>query len=419
MQVNAQNIESFKTKATALLMNLSDEPLVAFYAILPFILTKELHINAFELSFFLMLRPILSSFSFFWGVGLNYSKNPNLLKNNLLAWIIARIPFLFFPLINNFYYFLFASAVYQLFHKAGLPAWNEIIKRNITDKNERHKLFSTFSIYVFIESILLGLFIGKFLDKSASNWKLIFFFAAMLSLSSIFLQMRIKVPKNNEQTNVRENFFTPFKDIFEILKKDKDFTNFQIVFMIGGFALMLITPALYIFASEELQLSHSDMTSARLILMGIGFSLTSYIWKKFIAKRSINNLAIWMIFIFGIYNFFLLLSQYNLIFFYIAFFFYGIAQAGSTLLWSFSSISFSKNQNSILYTSTNLLFLLLRGLIAPFLGSLLCYFFGAKYVLCLGLIIMFFGTVIAYRLSRKNQFSIDKKSVFHEGDILT
>ncbi len=412
MQEKTENVESFKTKITTLLMNLTDQPLLSFYAILPFFLSKQLHINPFELSLFLMLRPVLSSFSFFWGIGLNYSKNPNLLKNNLYAWIIARIPFLFFPIINNFYYFLFASAIYQLFHKAGLPAWNEIIKRNITDNKERHRIFSTFSVYVFIESILLGLLIGNFLNKSESNWKIIFFFAALLSLSSLIFQIKIKVPKQNlEKINIRKNYFTPIKDIFALLKKDKEFAIFQTIFMIGGFALMLISPALYIFSSHELKLTNQAMTNARLILMGFGFTLTSFIWKRYLAKKSINTLVIWMMLGFCIYIFFLLLSQYNLIFFYIAFFFYGIAQAGSTLLWNFSGIFFSKNNNSIIYTSTNLLCLLIRGLIAPFLGSLFCYLFSAINVLYIGLIILFYGFIVAYQFHKKTYFRTDIESI--------
>jgi len=404
MATKAESIDSFKTKITTLLMNLANEPLVVFYGILPFILRKELHANVFQLSFFIMLRPILSSLSFFWGITLNYSQKPNLLRNTLFSWAIARLPFLFFPFTNNLYYFLFASAIYQLFHKAGLPAWMEIIKRNIKDNNNRYQIFSTFSAYIFIESIILGLFIGNFLDKSNSNWKIIFFYAALLSLSSLFFQIKIKVPlENNQKINPRKNFFTPFKDIFELLQKNKDFANFQIIFMIGGFALMLITPALYIFANDVLNLTHQGIANARLILMGLGFTSTSFIWKKLIIKKSINTLALWMISCFGIYAFFLVLSIYSHIFFYIAFFCYGMAQAGSTFLWNLSSILFSKNQNSILYTSTNLLFLLIRGLIAPFLGSLLCYFIGATMVLYIGLFILLYGIFIAYKINIKTQ----------------
>jgi hypothetical protein len=402
MKIKSENIESFKTKITALIMNLADAPLVAFYAILPFFLRKDLHIGVFQLSFFIMLRPVLSSFSFFWGIGLNYTNNPKLLRNNIFAWTIARVPFLLFPFVNNFYYFLFAAAIYQLFHKAGFSAWTEIIKRNVKKDNDRHSLFSTYTVFVFIENILLGLFLGKFLDKSEFNWKIIFFFVALLSLSSLFFQMKIKVQSDNSKNIVkRQKFLTPFKDIIELLKTDSDFAKFQIVFMIGGFALILIIPAFYIFSNDYLNLTNQDMTYARLISMGIGYSGTSFLWKKFITKKSINSLMIWVVAGFAIYIFFLLFAQLHISFLYMAFFFYGIAQAGSVFLWNFSSIAFSKNKNTILYTSTNLILLLLRGLIAPILGSFLCNAFGALVVFYIGLLILFYGIYKAYRLNKE------------------
>jgi len=168
-----------RTKLSLLLMSLTSEPLAAFYTILPFILRRELNVSAFQLSLFVMLRPVLSSFSFFWGASLGYKKSQNLLRNHIFAWIIARLPFLFFPLIHNFYYIFFAAGVYQFFYRAGLPAWNEIIKRKIPNDSSRKNLFSLYSVFGFIESILIGIFIGNFLDKSAFNWKLVFFFSAL------------------------------------------------------------------------------------------------------------------------------------------------------------------------------------------------------------------------------------------------
>jgi hypothetical protein len=100
--------------------------------------------------------------------------------------------------------------------------------------------------------------------------------------------------------------------------------------------------------------------------------------------------------------FFLVLSKYNLSFFYLAFFFYGIAQAGSTLFWNLSSIIFSKNQNSILFTSTNLFSLGIRGFIAPILGSLFCYWIGASKAIIVGLLILLYGIFITCKSQRKD-----------------
>jgi len=383
-------------------MNLTNEPLIAFYTLLPFILRKEFYATALHLSIFTMLRPVLSSFSFFWGLSLNNKKNPNLLTNSIISWTIARVPFLFFPFINNLYYIFISAAIYQIFYRASLPAWSEIIKRNI--KNKKF-LLSTVAVLCFIESIFLKLFLDFFLDKSTFNWKMLFFFSALLSLSSIFIQMNIEVKNipfdNSAIINDKTNILTSIRDIFSLLKKRKDFAFFQKSFSIGGFALMLISPALYIFSNDVLKLSYSNMMTARLVFMGIGFIFSSYFWKKYLDKTSINNLTIWVLLNFTLYILLLLLSQFNRSFFYIGFLFYGIAQAGSTLLWNLSGMFFAKDRNSILFTSTNLLFVGIRGLIAPLLGSLLCFLFNSIIVLFIGTLLVFYGFLSAF-LKRKD-----------------
>ena len=357
-----------------------------------------------------MIRPIVSGLSFYFGVYLSKKSEPNLLKNSVATYIIARIPFLFLPFLNNFYYIFFSSVIYQLFYKANLPAWTEILKRNIKDENSRFDLFSTFSIFVFIESILIGILIGSFLDKSTENWKILFFISSFISISTIFFQLKLKVasPKKIEK-NISGNFFS---NISKILKNDKNFTSFQIGFSIGGFALMLITPALYLFLNDILKITHQEMIFARLVIMGIGFSLTSILWKKSLIKKSINSLMYYVLFGFSLYILLLAFSKYSIIFFYGAFLIYGISQAGSTLIFNLSGMIFSKDDNSILYTSTNLLFLGIRGLIAPLFGSLLCKYIDPATVLFIGLIILLYGIYIAYKSSKKpNILSVKEETL--------
>lgn len=101
-------------------MNLSGEPLIAIYSLMPFILRKELGASLFEVSLFTILSPVLSVFSFYWGSWLAHRKN-QLLSNLIGAWILARLPFLFFPWIDTFWMMFACCAVYQLFSRASTP----------------------------------------------------------------------------------------------------------------------------------------------------------------------------------------------------------------------------------------------------------------------------------------------------------
>jgi len=219
--------------------------------------------------------------------------------------------------------------------------------------------------------------------------------------------MQIKVPINTlNQENNKNNFFTPISDIFKLLKRRKDFATFQRGFMAGGFALMFISPALIIFSSDILNITYNNMMIGRFVFMGIGFVISMFFWKKALDKTPIEHITILVLLGFSIYMFFLLMSKFIMPFFYLSFFFYGVAQAGSTLLWSLSAMIFAKEENSLLYTSTNLLLLGIRGLIAPLLGSLFCDLFGVHFALLIGILIAVYGVIITLK-SRRALLSYD------------
>lgn len=85
-----------KTIRALLWMSISNEPFVALYAIIPFIIRKDLAASLVQLSILASLRPVLSIFSFYWSANLTRQKHR--LRSNLIgAWGLARLPFLFVP----------------------------------------------------------------------------------------------------------------------------------------------------------------------------------------------------------------------------------------------------------------------------------------------------------------------------------
>ena len=151
-----------------------------------------------------------------------------------------------------------------------MPAWNEIIKRNIKNEKEINDLFSKNLIYIFIESAFLGIFIGKFLNRHHANWEVLFFSFALLSFIGLFLKIKINVPNiGSDEVLEKQNSLSPIKDILTLLKERKDFARFQLGFLIGGGALMLISPAMYIYFSDILNLTHAEMSNAKLVIMGV------------------------------------------------------------------------------------------------------------------------------------------------------
>ncbi len=385
------------TRLALLWMNLAAEPLISLYTLIPFILRKDLGATMFQVSLFVMLRPVLSVFSFYWSAYLKEGRG-KLIANLVSASVLAYLPFLFFPWAGNYWFLLFASALYQLFSRAAVPSLIEVLKRNMP-KSKREHAFSLFFILSFVESGVLGLLFGSLLDAHVVNWQTLFFFAALMGLSSMLLFSRQKVPVlPSEPEPSGTSLLQPWKESFQLIRNRADFASFQGAFMIGGSALMLMAPALASYYVDTLQLTYSNITTARFIFMAIGVAGSSLLWKKGLSRIPLLKLTIWVLFGFGLFPIALLFAQIDAWFLYLAFFIYGIAQAGSHLIWNLSGTFFAADQdNSSPYTRVNILMLGLRGAVMPLLGGLLCDLFGPKPILWIGTLLCFYGMLYLFK----------------------
>lgn len=381
----AKKGDCFRTKLVLLWMNLSSEPLIAIYSMIPFILRKEIGATTYQIVLFSTLSPILAVFSFYWGAWLSHRKN-KLLPNLIGAWILARLPFLFFPFIDSFMAMFICCSIYQLFSRASTPALMEILKRNM-EKNTREYAFSLYYGLSVIEGVLIGFLLTEALVLSDNNWKIIFLICSLISLTSVFFQLRIKVPLDKESSSSEEkkNLITyPLRESLQLLKTRPDFAMFQWGFMIGGFALMLIAPVRSIFMADILPVSIADVTLARCVFVGLGIAGSSLIWKKALELFGIHRLIVWILIGFGLFPLLLMLSSTHLAWFYFAHLVYGVTQGGSHLIWHLSGTIFAGDQNSTPFTTVNVLMIGVRGAVGPVLGGFLCNSWGPMPVLLLG-----------------------------------
>jgi len=133
--------------------------------------------------------------------------------------------------------------------------------------------------------------------------------------------------------------------------------------------------------------------------MGIGVVISSSAWGRAMGRFPLAPLTGSIIFLFALFPAFLLLSTTGIAWLYIAYIVYGIAQGGSHIVWHLSGPLFSGRDDSSLYSGVNVVMQGLRGMIFPFLGSLLCNVTGPLFVLGLGLAFCLYGTY--FMLARK------------------
>jgi MFS family permease len=370
----------------------SESFLAFFTGLLPFILIKDLAASPFCLSLLMTLKPAVSVFSFYWS-STTHRNSQNLKKSLLFSGLFSYLPFLFYPLFDHVWYLIFASTLFILFSKASFPAWMEILKINL-EKESREKLFSLGAMIGYAEGALLGIFIGPLLDAHASSWKLLLLLSALLGMSSVWVQWKTplrRVPPG-EKPHAPFTLLQPWKEGLALLRSHKDFAQYQLGTMLNGFGIMLALPALTIFFSDHLKLTHAEMTMGRYVFMAIGYVLFSPLWAKAFSRFSIHFLTAITCIGFGLYPLFSMLGQSAHCWVFFALFLYGITQAGSHLIWNLSGPIFAKEKESAPFSAINILSIGLRGLIAPLTGGFLCQYFSPMPVLILGALICFSGS---------------------------
>jgi MFS family permease len=283
----------------------------------------------------------------------------------------------------------------MFFYRAAAPAWLEIIKRNV-EGGKRNKLFSISSAIGYAEGVLLALACGALLDKNPACWKSLFSVASAIGLLSLITQSRITVEGEDhidDKPSIKELIIRPWRDSYLLMRKRLDFSRFQWGFMVSGFGLMLIQPAIPLFAVDILGVSYLEMAAAISIAKGLGFTLSSPLWASWINRIHVFKMASFVFLSIGLFTILLSFSVWNVAWLYIAYFWYGVGQGGSHLVWNMSGPIFSGEDDSSRYTGVNVVMAGLRGAVAPPFGGYLSVYLGPVQVLIMGGALCFYSGI--------------------------
>ncbi len=389
------DLVGMKTRSAVLANKLLSEPLLLIFSLVGFILCKSFNGSAVQVSLLTMLNPSLGLLILYWSASIH--NNPQKLSANLIwSGILARMPFLFFPWVTNPWVFIACAAIYIFFYRASNPAWMEVIKQNLPNPH-RGRIYSLASALAYAEGLLICLWVIPWLKQDEMAWRFCFPIAAVIGMTSVIVQNRVvpmdykirqKKTKHN-QFSFKDKFTLPWKEAYRLMSQRPDFTRFQVGFFLCGFGLMMSSAILPFYCVNILNVSLGEFATARLVCMCIGYVLFSKFWSRKLNSLPIYEFMVYVIICFILFAIFIVLASVEVNFLYVAFFIYGIAQAGSHLSWNLSGPIFSKEESSAVFSSINVLMVGVRGCMAPALGTIL-YIYYSSYIVFTAFILLSF-----------------------------
>ena len=179
--------------------------------------------------------------------------------------------------------------------------------------------------------------------------------------------------------------------------------------MVCGFGIMLIQPALPLFAVDQLGISYLEMAAAVSIAKGLGFAVSSPLWSRWIDRVGVLRLSSAVFLVVGLFPVFLSFSIWGgLVWLYVSYFLYGVGQGGSHLVWNLSGPIFAGSEESSRYTGVNVVLAGLRGAVAPPLGGWLSVVCGPMQVLLMGGALCFYSGIRLLQSRYSKESFVDK-----------
>lgn len=388
--------------------SLLDGVILGVLALNEFVLIKSLHGSNFQIGLLVQFTTL----AFLVSVIINEILKRVLDKKRFIrfAAIVTRFPLLiiaFFPQSHDAasagivfqHIFLSIFFVYYLNDSLLLPVINMILRSNYTRDNFGY-LYSFATSANKVVMLLVTFFYGILLDENNFAFVYMYPLAGLSGIISVY--MLTQIPLKQEIKRYKSSLWTALKgsvvEMWLILKKNKPYRDFQISFMLYGFAFLITQAIITIFYEKELKLNYSSVAFYKNAYYIIAIVLMPYFGKlinkldprKFGAITFLFMLF-YLLFI-GLTEFFPYSFEFMGIRFYytlvIAFLFNAIFAATMSLVWYIGSAYFAQNDDVATYQSIHISLTGIRGMLIPLIGVALLDYIHYSGIFLSGVILL-------------------------------
>jgi MFS family permease len=362
--------------------------ILGILALNEFVLIKSLSGTNLQIGILFQLSVILLLFSVLFNEFIKRTKNkPALIRRVALLTRLPLILLIFFPrdmeayVDHPVYQYLFLL-IFLLFYLANpiiMPAINLFLRTHYKGSN-----FGTLYSYATTVNKIVMLFatfgFGLLLDKDPFAYSYIYPLIAVLGIISVHLLSRI--PFEASAVEVRTGFIDSVRrslfNMWQIISKNKPYRDFEIGFMLYGFAWMTTIAVITIFFDKVLQMNYSTVAFYKNSYNIIAILILPF-FGRLIGRIDPRRFAVYTFLSLLLFLFFLALTEYfpqnfeflgikiyyTLILAYLA---HAVFAATMSLLWYIGSAYFARNEDAANYQSVHLTLTGMRGVFAPLAG---------------------------------------------------
>jgi Na+/melibiose symporter-like transporter len=414
------NINSKEKKAFFLhtLSNVFEGVFDAVVTLNSVVLLKALLGSAFQVSVLFQIMILVFITSIFFNEYLKRVENKKkMLRVVALATRLPLMLFAFFPQNLTEQNFMLNVAFIGIFFIGFMarpiifPTINLFLRNIYQEKNFGPLYAFSFQARKIVNLIALFLF-GMLMDWDSSAYTYAYPIIGLITIIGIYIFSKVDyVSEKPVKSPLLKAVRNSYVNSFMVLKKDKPFRDFEIGYMIYGFAWLISYPVLAVYYVDALGLNYSGVAFYNNIFLIVSIFFYPF-FGSLLERMDPRKYAM---IVFAALGFFFVLAMateywnFHKEFFSIKFYpvlviaclFHAIFTASQGILWNIGSSYFAKPSDSATYQSIHLTMVGLRAAFAPLIGVGLYKYFGFSVMFIVSAVLLAYSVYFVGNSAKK------------------
>ena len=341
----------------------------------PVVAVTGVQANALELTILISAFPVGVFFGPFWAtIGRRWGMQK--LVTQMAIW--ANLPLFFLFWVEDAAWFTALITVSQLLNSA-MRMGQSSLYRVMYPRPLQGRVLGRLTFWTFLTMVPSVLLTGWLLDKSHEMYRVLYPVAGLCGLIGCYYYRMLHVPEAESLPRQRSSLRSGYRRVERIMTQDRAYLLFQIAFFLSGSAFFMSTHVVLLLTREEFGFGAFQLSLWLSVMPQVLLALTSPVWGRVFDRIGIVRCRLLISIIMTGY----LASYFGGIvtglplLIYLGSILQGMSNGGGQLTWALASSHFAPRTEDVpLYNGIHFVLNGVRGLVLPWVGSVLLVFIG-------------------------------------------
>jgi MFS family permease len=346
----------------------------------PVVAVAGVQANPLELTILVAAFPVGAFLGPLWAA-LGRRWGMQKLVTQMAVW--ANVPLFFLYLVEDSTWFVVLITVSQLLNSA-MRMGQSSLYRVMYPRSQRGRVLGILTFWTYLTMVPSILVTGWLLDKSHEMYRVLYPLAGLCGLIGCLFYRMLHVPAADELPRKRSSLRDSFHGVERVIAQDRPYLLFQIAFFLSGSSFFLSTHTILLLVNERFPFSAFELALWMSVVPQLLLALGSPVWGRILDRVGIVRCRLIISLLMTAY----LASYFGAIvgglplLICLGSILQGTSNGGGQLTWSLASSHFAPSAEDVpLYNGIHFVLNGVRGLVLPWIGSILLILLGPLAVL--------------------------------------